>query len=166
CGAAPGDRPRPPSRLNPQPACRIARCRPPGQQVTSSAELDGDQTTVTVLLTTHYLQEAEALCDRIAILADGQIVAKDTASVMLRGLESQELLIDVAAPLASVPEGLRGFGPDLTKPYRLVFRYAQDSDSVSRILEAIRSADLHITGITTRQPDLEEVFLKLVRGKP
>jgi len=120
----------------------------------------------TVLLTTHYLQEAEALCDRIAILADGQIVAKDTASVMLRGLESQELLIDVAAPLASVPEGLRGFGPDLTKPYRLVFRYAQDSDSVSRILEAIRSADLHITGITTRQPDLEEVFLKLVRGKP
>jgi ABC-2 type transport system ATP-binding protein len=117
----------------------------------------------TILLTTHYLQEAEAMCDRIAILADGQIVANDSTSALLQGVEDQELLVDIASPLTSIPEVLRGFGPDLTTPHRLAFRYAQNSDSVGRILEALRSADLDITGITTRQPDLEEVFLKLVR---
>ncbi|MFC3125092.1 ABC transporter ATP-binding protein [Pseudoroseomonas globiformis] len=119
----------------------------------------------TILLTTHYLQEAEALCDRIAILADGQVVANDTTAALLRGLEDQELLVDLAEPLASVPDGLRVFGPDLTSPHRLVFRYAQDGNSVRRILGAMHAADLRISGITTRQPDLEEVFLKLVQGQ-
>ena len=117
----------------------------------------------TILLTTHYLQEAEAMCDHIAVLADGQVVANDSTSALLQGVEDQELLVDVASPLRSIPEVLRGFGPDLTTPHRLVFRYAQNGDSVSRILEALRSADLGIAGITTRQPNLEEVFLKLVR---
>lgn len=87
----------------------------------------------TILLTTHYLQEAEALCDRIAILADGQIAANDTTSALLRGIEDQELLVDVASPLASLPEVLRAFEPHLATPRRLVFRYAQNGDSVGRI---------------------------------
>lgn len=117
----------------------------------------------TILLTTHYLQEAEALCDRIAIMADGQIVANDTTSALLRGVEDQELVVEVASPLAAVPDELRTFGPDLATPRRLVFRYAQGGDAVDRILGAVRSAGLGVVGVTTRQPDLEDVFLKLVR---
>lgn len=118
----------------------------------------------TILLTTHYLQEAEALCDRIAILADGQIVANDTTDALLRGVEDQELLVDVAAPLSAIPNELRALGVMLATPQCLVFRYAQGSEVVDRVLGEARSAGLRITGVTTRQPDLEEVFLRLVRG--
>lgn len=120
----------------------------------------------TVLLTTHYLQEAEALCDRIAIMADGQIVANDTTDALLRGVEDQELVVEVASPLAGIPDELRGFSAVLATPQRLVFRYAQGSDVIDRILGGIRSAGLRVTGITTRQPDLEEVFLRLVQRHP
>ena len=118
----------------------------------------------TVLLTTHYLQEADALCDRIAIMADGEIVANDKTDVLLRGVEDQELVVDVASPLSDVPKELRSLGVALAAPQRLVLRFAQGSGAVDQMLGLIRSADLRVTAVTTRQPDLEEVFLRLVRG--
>ncbi|MBI0436161.1 ABC transporter ATP-binding protein [Roseomonas sp. KE0001] len=118
----------------------------------------------TVLLTTHYLQEAEALCDQIAVLADGQVVAHDTTDALFRRVEDQELVVDVSPPVSALPDALGAFSPVLASPTRLVFRYGQASGNVDGMLAAIRAAGLRITGVTTKQPDLENVFLQLVQG--
>ncbi|PHK94071.1 multidrug ABC transporter ATP-binding protein [Pseudoroseomonas rhizosphaerae] len=118
----------------------------------------------TVLLTTHYLQEAEALCDQIAVMADGQIVAHDTTDALFRRVEDQELVVDVSAPLGAIPDKLLPFNPTLAAPQRLVFRFAQASGNVDEMLGAIRVAGLQIASVTTKQPDLEDVFLQLVQG--
>ena len=117
----------------------------------------------TVLLTTHYLHEAEALCDRIAILADGEIRANATTEALLRRVEDKALTVELAAPLTDIPDGLRRFAPTVAGPQRLVFRYGRDSGAADEILGAIRSAGLRVHDLTTSQPDLEEVFLDLLR---
>lgn len=118
----------------------------------------------TVLLTTHYLQEAEALCDEIAVLADGQIVAHDTTDALFRRVEDQELVVDISPPVSAIPDVLRAFSPVLASSTRLMFRYGQASGNVDEMLAAIRAAGLRITSVTTKQPDLEDVFLQLVQG--
>jgi ABC-2 type transport system ATP-binding protein len=123
-----------------------------------------NQRGTTVLLTTHYLQEAEALCDQIAVLADGQVVAHDTTDALFRRVEDQELVVDVSAPLGAIPDSLLPFNPALAAPQRLVFRFAQASGNVDEMLAAIRAAGLRIASVTTKQPDLEDVFLQLVQG--
>ncbi|MFC4168643.1 ABC transporter ATP-binding protein [Teichococcus aestuarii] len=123
-----------------------------------------NQRGTTVLLTTHYLQEAEALCDQIAVLADGQIVAHDTTDALFRRVEDQELVVNVSAPLGAIPDNLLPFNPILAAPQRLVFRFAQASGNVDEMLDAIRAAGLRIASVTTKQPDLEDVFLQLVQG--
>lgn len=117
----------------------------------------------TVLLTTHNLHEAEALCDRIAILAEGEIQAEDTTEALFRRVEDKVLTMELAMPLTAVPEALRPFGPSLEGPRRLAFRYGRGSDAVDQILAAVHDAGLRVADLTTTQPDLEEVFLDLVR---
>ena len=124
-----------------------------------------NRTGTTVLLTTHYLHEAEALCDRIAVLADGGILVDDTTDALLRRVEDKTLEVELAAPLAEVPAELRRFGPVLSGPRRLVFRYGRGSVVADEILCAVRSAGLHVTDLTTSQPNLEEVFLGLLHRK-
>jgi len=116
----------------------------------------------TVLLTTHYLQEAEALCDRIAILADGVIRANDTTDALVGRMDVKVLTIEFALSFAAVPEALRVFNPVLAGPQRLVFRYGRGSDAVDRIVGAVQAAGMRISDLTTDQPDLEEVFLELL----
>lgn len=119
----------------------------------------------TVLLTTHYLQEAEALCDRIAILADGVIRANDTTEALVGRMDVKVLTIELALPFAAIPEVLRVFNPVLAGPQRLVFRYGRGSDAVDRIVGAVQAAGMRISDLTTDQPDLEEVFLELLYRK-
>jgi ABC-2 type transport system ATP-binding protein len=119
----------------------------------------------TVLLTTHYLHEAEVLCDRIAVLADGEIRANDTTEALLRRVADKALTVELAAPLEAVPDTLHRFAPVLAGPQRLVFRYGRDSGVADEILGAIRSAGLRVRDLTTTQADLEEVFLDLLSRK-
>ena len=118
-----------------------------------------------MLLTTHYLHEAEILCDRIAVLVDGEIVASDTTDALLRRVEDKELRIELASPLGAIPDELRRFNPVLANPRQLVFRYGRGSDTADQILAAISFVKLQISDLTTSQADLEEVFLDLVMPK-
>lgn len=124
-----------------------------------------NRTGTTVVLTTHYLHEAEVLCDRIAVLVDGGILVDDTTDALLRRVEDKTLEVELASPLAGVPAELRRFDPVLSGPQRLVFRYGRGKAVANDILGAIRSAGLHVADLTTSQPNLEEVFLRLVRDK-
>jgi len=114
----------------------------------------------TIVLTTHYLEEAEQLCDRIAILNHGQLAALDNKPALLaRGL-GKVLAIRTAAPLNVLPELLR---PKVKsqKGNTLEFELDIARDSIGEILDALRTAGATITDIHTQEPDLEDIFLQI-----
>ena len=117
----------------------------------------------TVLLTTHYLTEAEQLCDRIAILDHGRVVACEAKRDLLARLDSKRMTITLADDLAEVPVSLRRFDVVLRETRHLVFHYAPSAVHSGQILTAIQEAGLSIADITTRETDLEDIFLRLTR---
>ena len=118
----------------------------------------------TVLLTTHYLEEAEELCDSIAIINHGRVIARDSTANLLQRLDSKELVFILAGDLAAVPDGLARLGAELQTPRRLVLRYAPSRTSAGEILAAVQAAGLQVADMTTLEADLEDVFLQLTRG--
>ncbi len=118
---------------------------------------------VTVLLTTHYLEEAEELCDTIAIINHGKLIACEATSELLRRMDSKELRVQVAGTLTAVPGELARFEPELADGNRLVFRYAPSRVRIAEILDALSAAKLDIADLTTEEADLEDIFLSLTR---
>jgi ABC-2 type transport system ATP-binding protein len=124
---------------------------------------DLNRAGTTVLLTTHYLEEAEQLCDRIAIINHGRVIANDSTEGMLRRLDRKELALTLARDLAEIPASLRRYSAELQNPRRLVLRYRMSEAKVSEILSAASAAGLEIVDLTTEEADLEDIFLQLTR---
>ncbi len=116
----------------------------------------------TILLTTHYLEEAEALCDRIAIINHGRLVACETTEALLRRLDTKEMVVTVAEPVDAVPEALAPYNVELSRPGRLVFHYAPSQIGGGELLAAVRESGLTMVDLSTREADLEDVFVRLV----
>lgn len=113
----------------------------------------------TVLLTTHYLEEAEALCERIAMLRQGKVVALDTTSALLQSEASNVLRFKLDAPLpAELAEGARVTG-------RIVQINVRDDEEVKGILSLLWDKGLTVQDIEVRKADLEDVFLHLTQGE-
>ncbi len=125
--------------------------------------LDLNRRGVTVLLTTHYLEEAERLCDRIAIINHGELVACDTTPALLSRLDRKELLLTLAEDLTQVPPALAGFQPELKSSRRLAVVYHPSRTPVAEILAAVQVAGLTVLDLTTTESDLEDLFLELTR---
>ena len=121
---------------------------------------------VTILLTTHYLEEAERLCDRIAIIDRGKVVADEEKTTLLRRLDSKVMTIALDRDLTAVPAGLAELRAEIKDPRHLVVRYRPSHASVGGILEGIRATGANVVDITTEEADLEDVFLRLTRGAP
>jgi len=117
----------------------------------------------TVLLTTHYLEEAEELCDRIAIINHGRVIACEPTAALLRRLDSKELVFIVEEDLASVPVPLVRFDAQLQSPRRLMLRYQPSRTRIGEILAAVQAAGITIVDMTTLEADLEDIFLQLTR---
>jgi ABC-2 type transport system ATP-binding protein len=120
----------------------------------------------TVLLTTHYLEEAEELCDRVAIINHGQLVACDTTRALLQRLDNKSVTLLLAEPLQDVPDALRSFNPSLPTPNELHITYRPSTKAMTAILEAARTSGLAIVDIRTEEVDLEDIFLQLTRSGP
>lgn len=118
----------------------------------------------TILLTTHYLQEAEELCDQIAIINHGSVIANDSKQNLMKTLSSKELTVTCIDP---IPETLNL--PDLEikmLPYnQMRITYDTNNINVEDILKRLTAEQLHIKDLSTKQPDLEEVFKFLVSAK-
>lgn len=115
----------------------------------------------TVLLTTHYLEEAQALCDRIAIINHGRLIACDTTEALLRRLDAKEMAVTLSADIDAVPEELRSFNVELRNARQLVFHYPPSKTHSGEILAAVQRAGLTVTDLVTREADLEDIFLRL-----
>lgn len=119
----------------------------------------------TVLLTTHYLEEAEQLCDRIAIINHGRVIACDTKDALIHRLDRKELSVILTQDLVAIPSALSAFTVDLVGQRRLVFHYRPSQMRISEILAALRNAGLGIADLTTTEADLEDLFLEITRGR-
>ncbi|MFH0902922.1 MAG: ABC transporter ATP-binding protein [Pseudomonadota bacterium] len=117
----------------------------------------------TIVLTTHYLEEAESLCDRIAILVRGSLAALDTKEGLLgRGL-GKLLCVTTAQPLAVLPEALKGRVRS-QNGNRLELQLHKTGDSIAQMLDALRDSGAIVTDLCTEEPHLEDVFLEITRG--
>jgi len=119
---------------------------------------------VTVVLTTHYLEEAQALCDHIAIIHHGEVAASEPTEVMMRRLDRKELTILLAEDVSTVPPGLERFATALHPPRRLSIHYQPSRTQADEVLAAVRAAGLTIADLTTEEVDLEDIFLALTAG--
>ena len=115
----------------------------------------------TILLTTHYLEEAEALCDRIAIINHGRLIACETTEALLKRLDSKEMRVTLREAIETVPPALEPFHVHLERPGRLVFCYPPSTTSTGDILAAIQRSGLTVADLDTHEADLEDVFLRL-----
>jgi ABC-2 type transport system ATP-binding protein len=120
----------------------------------------------TIVLTTHYLEEAEALCDRIAILNHGEIVALDDKRALLaRGIgTSLRLSITAAASIDGIPPVLAAKVRSVDGN-RIEMQLEKDSDSIIGVLDALRTAGIVIADIQIETADLEDVFIELTRSR-
>jgi ABC-2 type transport system ATP-binding protein len=114
----------------------------------------------TVLLTTHYLEEAEALCSRIAMLKQGRVVALDRTANLLAGTASTMLRFKTDQPLpAALAAQARVTG-------RIVQLKAHDAAEVETLLAALRAGGVRIEDLEIGRADLEDVFLEIMQGAP
>ena len=118
----------------------------------------------TVLLTTHYLEEAQELCDRIAIIHRGQVMADDTTEALLARLDSKRVILRLARDVAALPESFAQWHASLHDPRRIDVLYRPSATSVLQIIAAAQEAGLEIADISTEESDLEDAFLALTQA--
>lgn len=119
----------------------------------------------TVVLTTHYLEEAEELCDTIAIINHGEVVCCEPTEQLLKRIDEKEVVITLAETLDGVPEALRGFKSHVRDAHRVAVQISQADANVGEVLAAVQGAGLTITDIATDETDLEDIFLQLTSSQ-
>ena len=124
-----------------------------------------NQQGVTVVLTTHYLEEAQQLCDTIAIVNRGEVVACEPTSQLLRRLDSRAVIITPETPLTAPPH-LDPFEARMLPSGELSVTFKTATSGVEEVLAAVRAAGVHIKDLRTEEPDLEDVFVSLTYAAP
>lgn len=116
---------------------------------------------VTILLTTHYLEEAEELCDRIAIINHGKVIASEEKETLLNRIDNKEIGFRLDREIEDIPEIPGGYDVQKEGNRTLLVRYSPGEVSVGAMIEAIQKAGYGISDISTQDSDLEDVFLQL-----
>jgi ABC-2 type transport system ATP-binding protein len=122
---------------------------------------------VTIILTTHYIEEAEAIADRVGVINKGEILLVEDKAALMRRMGQKQLQVDLAEPLAAVPDALAQYALDLGPEGRsLIFTYDTKGErtGIVTLLNDLRAAGLQMTDLATRQSSLEDIFVGLVRG--
>jgi ABC-2 type transport system ATP-binding protein len=120
----------------------------------------------TILLTTHYLEEAEELCDRIAIIDHGRLVACDTKRNLLRQLDNKSVTFILSEPVPDVPEALKRYNATQPSPTEIHIAYRPSSRAMREILDVARACNLPIADMRTEEVELEDIFLQLTSRPP
>ena len=115
---------------------------------------------VTIVLTTHYLEEAQELCDTIAIVNRGEVVACEPTSTLLRRLDTRTVVITPQSPLGEVP-ALGRYAGVIRPGGELAVTFKTGESGVEAVLAAVRDAGVAIKDLATEDPDLEDVFMSL-----
>jgi ABC-2 type transport system ATP-binding protein len=123
---------------------------------------------VTIILTTHYIEEAEAIADRVGIISKGEILLVEDKAALMARMGRKELQVELAEPLAAVPASLAKYalvqGPDNRS---LIYSYDTRGErtGIVSLLSDLRAAGLQMTDLSTRQSSLEDIFVALVKER-
>lgn len=123
-----------------------------------------NQQGMTIILTTHYLEEAEEMCDEIAIINLGEVVARDSTANLLGRLDAKTMIIQPDKPAATLPQA-EGLSVTKRGDGALVITYKSAATSAEEVLAAVRAAGITIRDVKTEQADLQDVFLELTRSR-
>ncbi|HYJ53062.1 MAG TPA: ABC transporter ATP-binding protein [Allosphingosinicella sp.] len=119
---------------------------------------------VTIVLTTHYLEEAEQLCDRIAIINHGKLIANEPTRTLVNMAQEKVVEVIVDRDIATAPEAVCFDKIELSGERTLSITYRKDRVNAGEVLAALQREGLGIVDVSTREPDLEDVFLNLTRA--
>lgn len=122
-----------------------------------------NQKGVTIVLTTHYLEEAQELCDQIAIINRGEVVACEATGDLLGRIDTRAVVVTPEAPVEAAPS-LAGFETRLRPGGAFAVTYRTGESSVEQVLAAVRAAGLSVRDVSTEDPSLEDVFVALTYG--
>src|SRR5687768_8720895 len=117
---------------------------------------------VTVVLTTHYLEEAEQLCDRIAIINHGKLIANEPTRELIAKAQDKSVVVTFDRDIDQVPTAPCFENIALIDPRTLEITYRKDKVNAGEVLASLADNGLAIVDVSTRDPDLEDVFLSLV----
>jgi ABC-2 type transport system ATP-binding protein len=122
---------------------------------------------VTIILTTHYIEEAEEMADRIGVIAKGELILVEEKSVLMRKLGKKQLTLQLASGLDTVPTVLSAHDLKLSADHRfLVFTYDARAErtGITRLLADLSAAKIGFTDMSTNQRSLEDIFVDLVKN--
>ena len=121
-----------------------------------------NETGVTIVLTTHYLEEAEQLCDRIAIIHHGRVVANEPTRALIARTQEKSVVVTVDRDLDEAPQAACFDRVERIDERTIEIAYRKDRVNAGEVLAAVQQDGLGIVDVRTRDPDLEDVFLSLV----
>lgn len=119
---------------------------------------------VTVVLTTHYLEEAEELCDRIAIINHGRVVANEPTRTLIGMAQEKQVVVTLDRDVTEAPVNRCFERVEAIDTRSLAITYRKDRANAGEVLAAMTAGGYGIVDVTTREPDLEDVFLNLTRS--
>ena len=123
---------------------------------------------VTIILTTHYIEEAEEMADRIGVISRGEIVLVEEKHALMRKLGKKQLTLHLQEPLAAVPEGLGQYQLDLANEGAdLVYSFDTQAEAtgIAELLRELSKRGIDFKDLQTQQSSLEEIFVSLVHGR-
>ncbi len=123
---------------------------------------------VTIILTTHYIEEAEELADRVGVINGGEIILVEKKAELMRQLGKKQLVLQLSKPLASLPVALKGHRLDLSPSgSELTFTYDTQAGrtGITALLKDLSDAGLTFTDLSTTQSSLEDIFVDLVKKR-
>jgi len=123
---------------------------------------------VTIILTTHYIDEAEEMADRIGIIAKGELILTEEKATLMRKLGKRQLTLALASPLTAVPEALAAWPLSLAaggNELRYTFDAQDGRADIPGLLRALGAAGVAFKDLSTRQSSLEDIFVTLVHGE-
>lgn len=125
------------------------------------------QTGVTIILTTHYIEEAEEIADRVGVISDGKLLVIDEKSNLMDSLGRKQLIVDLRSPIAELPDLLNAFDLVLSADgKRLTYTFDTQSErtGITALLQAVGEAGLGLKDLNTSQSSLEDIFVNLVHN--
>ena len=121
---------------------------------------------VTIILTTHYIEEAEAIADRIGIISKGEILLVEEKAALMQRMGQKQMVIEIGETIESVPEALTAYALEVGLDRRsLIYTYdtQKERTGITKVLNDIQTAGLHLRDVQTRQSSLEDIFVGLVK---